>query len=238
MNDEATRAQRRGRWQLLLLVSVFVVPILAALVINAAGWVPAPARQHGELLQPPLDLRGESLALADGERYAWNPEARLWRLVALPSDDCDAACRQVAADIDKVWRLLGHDADRQAERIFRLSRVVGEVRVVGRPGAYEIPEDTDIREIARRLAPPSSTTTAVLLVRADAGQAFRRIATSVTPVEHGPDDCTAWDRVEVVRPAVGLADDVLAQGADVVLLEPEAVRDQVVARLEQLEVVR
>lgn len=112
MNDEATRAQRRGRWQLLLLVSVFVVPILAALVINAAGWVPAPARQHGELLQPPLDLRGESLALADGGRYAWNPEARLWRLVALPPADCDAACRQVAADIDKVWRLLGHDADR------------------------------------------------------------------------------------------------------------------------------
>src|SRR5690606_24067035 len=104
--------QRRGRWQLLLLVAVFVVPILAALVINAAGWVPAPARQHGELLQPPLDLRGESLALADGGAYAWQPEARMWRLVALPPAECDAACRQVASALDRVWRLLGHDADR------------------------------------------------------------------------------------------------------------------------------
>ena len=109
-NNDTTR--RRGRWQLLLLVAVFVVPILAAMLINAAGWVPAPARQHGELLQPPLDLRGETLALADGAAYAWNPEARLWRVVALQPTDFDAACRRVAADLDKVWRLQGHDADR------------------------------------------------------------------------------------------------------------------------------
>ena len=109
---DASMRQRRGRLQLLLLVAVFVVPILVALLLNAGGWVPAPARQHGELLQPPIDLRGESLALADRGTYAWNPEARLWRVVALPPAVCDAACRQVAADLDKVWRLLGHNADR------------------------------------------------------------------------------------------------------------------------------
>ena len=109
--DPSTR-QHRGRLQLLLLVAVFVVPILVALLLNARGWVPAPARQHGELLQPPIDLRGESLALAGGGAYAWNPEARLWRVVALPPAECDAACVQVAADLDKVWRLLGHNADR------------------------------------------------------------------------------------------------------------------------------
>ena len=108
--DAARR--RRGRLQLLLLVGVFLVPILLALVLNAAGWVPAPDRQHGELLGPPLDLRDTPLPLADGGTYAWNPEARLWRVVALPPATCDAGCRQVAADLDKVWRLLGHNADR------------------------------------------------------------------------------------------------------------------------------
>lgn len=113
MNEsDASTRQRRGRLQLLLLVAVFVVPILVAMLLNAGGWVPAPERQHGELLQPPIDLRGESLALADGGTYAWNPEARQWRVVALPPADCDAACMQVAADLDKVWRLLGHNADR------------------------------------------------------------------------------------------------------------------------------
>ena len=112
MNTPAPRSQRRGRLQLLLLVGVFLVPIALAWLINAAGWVPAPDRQHGELLQPPVDLRGETLALANGGRYAWNPEARLWRVVVLPVAPCDAGCTRVAADVDKVWRLLGHNADR------------------------------------------------------------------------------------------------------------------------------
>lgn len=112
MNVPDPGRQRRGRLQLLLLVAVFVVPILVALLLNAGGWVPAPERQHGELLQPPLDLGDEPLALADGGAYPWNPEVRQWRVVALPPTPCDAPCTQVAADIDKVWRLLGHNADR------------------------------------------------------------------------------------------------------------------------------
>lgn len=112
MNTPAPRSQRRGRLQLLLLASVFLVPIVLAWLLNASGWIPAPDRQHGELLQPPIDLRGETLPLADGGAYAWNPEARLWRVVALPPATCDAACERTAADIDKVWRLLGHNADR------------------------------------------------------------------------------------------------------------------------------
>ena len=112
MNTPVPSQPRRGRLQLLLLLAVFLVPIMLALLLNAGGWVPAPDRQHGELLQPPLDLRGETLALAGGGTYAWRPEARLWRVVVLPPRACDADCRRVATDVDKVWRLLGHNADR------------------------------------------------------------------------------------------------------------------------------
>ena len=112
MTTATPPSRRSGRLKLLLLVAVFIVPILVAIVLNAGGWVPAPARQHGELLQPPIDLRGQSLALADGGTYAWNPEARMWRVVGLPPSPCDAACARTAADVDKVWRLLGHNADR------------------------------------------------------------------------------------------------------------------------------
>lgn len=132
------------------------------------------------------------------------------------------------------WYVVGHDADRGAERVFRLSRVQGKVRTVGPPGAYDVPADTDVREIARRLAPPTVTERAVLLVRHGAGHAFRRSADRIETDVAGPDHQTAWDRVEITRPAVGLADDVLAQGADVVLVEPAAVRRQVIARLEQV----
>ena len=132
------------------------------------------------------------------------------------------------------WYLVGYDADRRAERVFRLSRMQGEVRLVGAPGAYEVPPDTDVRAIARRMAPPTPTATAVLLVREGAGHGFRRAAARVTVGVAGPDEHTGWDRVEVVRPTQGLADEVLAHGPDVVLVEPTAVRDEVIARLMQV----
>ena len=47
----------------------------------------------------------------------------------------------------------------------------------------------------------------------------------------GPDQHTRWDRIELDRPTMGLADDVLSHGPDVVLLDPPSVRDRVVARL-------
>jgi proteasome accessory factor B len=132
------------------------------------------------------------------------------------------------------WYVVGHDRERDAERVFRLSRVQGDVRLVGPPGAYEVPPDTDVRAIARRMAPPTPTEHAVLLVREGAGHGFRRSAARVEVGVPGPDEVSRWDRVELLRPAMGLADEVLAHGSDVVLLEPEPVRRRVIERLQQV----
>lgn len=157
MNTPTPRSQRRGRLQLLLIASVFLVPILLAFLLNASGWIPASSRQHGELLQPAIDLRRESLALADGGAYAWNPEARMWRLVALPPATCDAGCERTAADIDKVWRLLGHNADRL------------DVLWAGTwPGAVQAPDTLQLLQadpaLRARLVPAGASGTTVHVV--------------------------------------------------------------------------
>jgi len=131
------------------------------------------------------------------------------------------------------WYVVGFDRDRDAERVFRLSRIQGEVRTTGAPGAYKIPADADIRDIARRLAPPTANERAVLLVRKGAGERFRRVSTAIEYDVTGPDDQPGWDRVEIDRPSLDLADDVLAHGTDVVVLEPQAVRTQVIDRIER-----
>ncbi|WP_408899464.1 helix-turn-helix transcriptional regulator [Nocardioides sp. R1-1] len=131
------------------------------------------------------------------------------------------------------WYLVGYDADRDAERVFRLSRVRGEVRLVGPPGAYDVQPETDVREIARRMAPPVPTTTAVVLVREGAGHGLRRSAERIETGVPGPDDRTSWDRLVLARPTQGLADEVLSHGPDVVIVEPAAIREQVVARLRE-----
>jgi len=69
-------------------------------------------KNHGELLQPPVDLRARIPELADGGGYRWNPAARTWRIMLAPPPGCTDACAAVARDIDIVWKLMGRNADR------------------------------------------------------------------------------------------------------------------------------
>ncbi|NYG55867.1 WYL domain-containing protein [Nocardioides perillae] len=130
------------------------------------------------------------------------------------------------------WYAVGLDTDRGEERVFRLSRVVGEARAVGDPAAYDVPPGTDVAAIARRLGAPSGSGEAVLLVRAGAGHALRRTATVVEAGVTGPDGSAGWDRLRL--PRTDVADEVLAHGPDVVVEEPATLRDDVVARLRAL----
>lgn len=102
----------RSRLALLVLLAVFVLPILAAAIINFSGRRPAPTRQHGQLLQPPLDLGSIKPRRVDGSLYAWEPTARIWRIVVAPPANCTSECKKLAHDLDTVWRLFGRNADR------------------------------------------------------------------------------------------------------------------------------
>lgn len=129
------------------------------------------------------------------------------------------------------WYTVGFDTDRGAERVFRLSRVQGVVRRTGSPGSYEIPPDTDIKEVSRRLAPAPTAERAVLLARGGSAWPLRRSADTVEQDVAGPDRRTPWDRLVLTRGGVGLAEEVLGFGADVYVEEPASLRDDVVGRL-------
>jgi proteasome accessory factor B len=128
------------------------------------------------------------------------------------------------------WYVVGLDTDRGQERVFRLSRVVGPATASGPPGAFEIPPGTDVREMARQLAPPAPTEQAVVLVRPGAGAALRRAAADVDRGVPGPDGSDAWDRLTL--PGGAQADELLALGADVYVESPASLRESVVARLQ------
>ena len=128
------------------------------------------------------------------------------------------------------WYVVGHDRDRDAVRMFRLSRIEGDVGTEGRAGSFEVPEGTDIRGLARNLAPEvSAAGTATVRVRAGSGYDLRRSASRVDRLDD------AWDRLEVPFAATeGLADLVTSHGADVVVEAPEELRTAVVERLRAL----
>ena len=68
------------------------------------------------------------------------------------------------------WYVVGYDVDRSAPRLFRLSRIVGDVTPAGRAGSYEVPSPAEIRDAAG-----SADATTGNWDRADQGPARQRI---------------------------------------------------------------
>ena len=127
------------------------------------------------------------------------------------------------------WYLVGLDVDKSATRVFRLSRIVGEPKPKGPPGAVTRPEGVNLRALVSSYDAASPAAVAVVRVREGKGLGLRRRAVNVSA---GP---PGWDVVEVTYPDTGrLADQVLPYGADVVVLEPPDAVDAVVARLQSL----
>ena len=126
------------------------------------------------------------------------------------------------------WYVVGHDLGRDAPRCFRLSRVVGRVRRIGRPGVYTPPDVDLISYVAHTWSPVERSGRATLLVRPGRCAGLRRYAEEVAPDPDG-------DRV-VLRyaDAEGLAGWLVGYGADVRVLDPPEVRDFVVKRLHEI----
>lgn len=126
------------------------------------------------------------------------------------------------------WYLTGYDRDRSAPRVFRLTRVEGDVRRVGEPGGYDVPGDHDPRVMVGDLTGDREQRRATLLVQPGAGQTLRRRAVSVAP-STGPDGrdelVLEFDDTDV------LAQELLPYGAAVLVTEPADLRDAVVRHL-------
>jgi hypothetical protein len=103
---------RRNRTMLLVIAGIFFGTMLIAGALRFSGWHPAANQAHGELLQPPGDLRTIVPQTADGQPYRWSPSARTWRIALVPPADCGDACVKLGHQIDTVWQLMGQDADR------------------------------------------------------------------------------------------------------------------------------
>jgi proteasome accessory factor B len=124
------------------------------------------------------------------------------------------------------WYLTGHDRDRQADRVFRLSRITGEVVTDGKRAAYDVPEGHDARAMLRSLVPDRPQSKAVVLARGGAGQALRRRALEQSDLDPG------WTRLVVPYFDIEvLAEEITSYGPALVAEEPTELRDAIARRL-------
>jgi proteasome accessory factor B len=124
------------------------------------------------------------------------------------------------------WYVVGHDLDREATRVFRLSRVEGTPRFTGPPGTVTVPPDVSVRDQVQMLTPRPADQTATLRAREGAAVPLRRRATATSAGESG------WDVLHVgYADEESLAEEIVGFGADVVAVAPEELRESVVRRL-------
>ncbi len=124
------------------------------------------------------------------------------------------------------WYVVGHDRDRAATRVFRLSRIAGAVESAGPPGEVQVPAGVDFRAEVSSLVPRPPSGEAVLLVRSGTGHALRRRAVVNGSAVEG------WDELAIpFGDAEVLAEQVAGYGPDVRVVAPEEIRDAVIRRL-------
>ncbi len=138
------------------------------------------------------------------------------------------------------WYLVGHDRDRDAVRSFRLSRIGDDITAYGPVNTVHKPEGLDLRSIVDRVtsgAPVSGAAT--VWVAEGRGREIRRLGRVL-----GERSVAGRAGVEVeipIRSRDWLARLITGLGPDAVVIAPEELRADVVARLrsvlERTEVV-
>ncbi|BBZ04576.1 protein PafB [Mycolicibacterium chitae] len=128
------------------------------------------------------------------------------------------------------WYLVGHDRDRDDTRTFRLSRMGTDVAAVGPAGAVRPPDGVDLRAVVTKaVAEAPGGVQARVWVADGRATSLRRAGTSTGPRTLGGRD---GEVIELdTGPYNGLVREIAGHGADAVVLEPAALRDEVLARL-------
>ena len=116
------------------------------------------------------------------------------------------------------WYLIGLDLEKRAIRNFRLDRIKGDVKTVGKSQSYEIPLSFEITELE-----PT-----VLQVRPGSGYQLRRLATTIETADE-------WDSLAIPMFDLDfLLNLILWHGEDVIVSAPEQLRTAAISSLTKL----
>jgi hypothetical protein len=103
-----------GRWTLLLIFVLFLLPIVVAWILNfgTGGWKPKQTTNYGQLVTPARPLPAIPLAGPDGEFLPGNFLQQKWTLIYLHAGECMDPCQQSLYKMRQVRLAQGKNLDR------------------------------------------------------------------------------------------------------------------------------
>lgn len=104
------------RVKLVLLVSLFAVPIAASFLAYHYAR-PQPTANYGELLLPPSPITSHALEGEGGKAFTFPSLAGQWVLVMADAADCPKACTDKLITLRQVRLALGRESGR-VQRVF------------------------------------------------------------------------------------------------------------------------
>jgi hypothetical protein len=105
-------AQRSNRIKLVVIGSLFALPVVGAWILHQTGYEPRAERNHGTLLDPPQDFGTVVATDETGVAVDWNTAAGVWHVLLRAPTRCDAACVAAIDGLQRIWIGLGRRAAR------------------------------------------------------------------------------------------------------------------------------
>ena len=102
---------KRGRAQLVLLITVFVLPLAGSGLAYLFGWSTGHRSNYGELIEPRAAPQSVLVTL-DGRRLSLETLRGKWILLQFDAPACDARCERKLYTMRQVRKALGRDESR------------------------------------------------------------------------------------------------------------------------------
>ena len=99
----------KGRWQLIALLAIFILPTLAAMVMVFSDWRPGTFTNNGDLVQPPVQLEPGQWQAVDGTAPVLAGD---WLVVMPQMQACGEACLERLDALNRVQIALDRDIER------------------------------------------------------------------------------------------------------------------------------
>lgn len=111
MNEK--QAVRRSRWKLIVLFSIFLLPVIAAYIVHKnPQWLPKSTRNYGILYKPTVRLQGFDLHDQKGKAFTLDNMHGKWSLIYIGAATCDNACLETLTKARDARWAQGTEATR------------------------------------------------------------------------------------------------------------------------------
>lgn len=113
MNEVQKKIQQRSRVKLVILFSIFLLPIIVAYVLyKNPQWQPGSSKNNGILFNPVVIFSSFDLQTMDGKKFSAEQLRGKWSLIYIGKQTCDEICKQTLLKAMNGLIAQGREASR------------------------------------------------------------------------------------------------------------------------------